>query len=52
MGAISCPSRRGLIARIDCYWTWEEAFDPLNDPGEALRGASLADWGVRWRCPV
>ncbi len=32
-GTIYYFSRRGLVARQDLYWTWEETLDALNDHG-------------------
>lgn len=43
MGIIYYFSPRGLVARQDVYWTWEETLDALSDHGEALRAAGLSE---------
>ncbi len=42
-GTIYYFSRRGLVARQDLYWTWQEALDALHDHGGALRAAGLSE---------
>jgi ketosteroid isomerase-like protein len=43
VGTIYDLSPRGLIARQDIYWTWEEALAALSDHDEALRAAGLSE---------
>ncbi len=42
-GTIYHLSPRGMVARQDLYWTWEETLDALNDHGEALRATDLSE---------
>ena len=43
IGHIYYMSPRGMVARQDIYWTWEEALGALSDDGEALRAAGLTE---------
>ncbi|MGO8907624.1 MAG: nuclear transport factor 2 family protein [Solirubrobacteraceae bacterium] len=42
-GTIYHLSPRGMVARQDVYWTWEDTVAALNDQGEASRAAGVAE---------